>query len=161
MAIPINVRHQIWEAPPESAPLYDGIYTVTLTPPTSVTFVPSFDRQPGETIVLPENFDAIATPREARLIAVATSAYVVTPDDARAGTEESATWIDWSDTVPHSTPRVFYIGTDEFDSLATELDDLSEHFAGVHDTVPLASIAQTRLAALLRARVLPALDAHG
>jgi hypothetical protein len=81
---PVSVRRQTWEEEPATAPFYEGIFDVELNYSMTLMFVPAFQREPWP-------------PKEARSMVLAMSNYAVTPDDSRAGTEESFAR-EWSES---------------------------------------------------------------
>jgi hypothetical protein len=153
---PFSVRHEVWEAAPDSRHLYEGIYSVALNHGhgATVTFVARIDRPTSAVVTLPTDFDAISTSTEARLIALAVARYAVTADDRRAGSDELATWIDWGGEESHRVPVVFYVTEDEFRVYQEELAGLSEMFSGIHDAVPVSAVADREVVGFLLRRVL-------
>ncbi len=119
---PIRVLPQEWE---EDNPLYAGIFTVTLNHGVDIAFIPGLREvaPPWDDRLLPEDLDEIATPQQARLATALLTPYVVTPDDARAGGEETFRWSD-------DQHLVYYVSSQEFDDYAAELAALSTGDAG-------------------------------
>lgn len=87
---PVGVRPREWEEPPGAAPHYAGVVDVSLNGMVTVTFVPDVSAwaPPFDAATLPDDLDAIASVRDARLAAVLLASYVVTPHATLHGTWE-------------------------------------------------------------------------
>jgi hypothetical protein len=154
----VHVRSQVPDQTPESAAHFEGAFSVVLNHLPTVDVVPAFTREPWPP-ELPDDIDVVRSADEARRLAVALGTYVITPDDARAGTDET---IPRAPSAPGGEPWqevIFYLSQVDFDALVAELGSLAERFGGVHDTVPVSEIASSRLAGLLLARVVPRFNA--
>jgi hypothetical protein len=92
----VSVRHQAWEEEPKVAPLYQGIFDVTLNHTIGIMFVPDLEKNTNCWCpILPDNIDDITTNIEARLVSIALSKYSVTPNPLLAGQEEIISRVVW------------------------------------------------------------------
>lgn len=144
---PVRVLRQEWE---EENSLYAGIFAVTLNHTVDIAFIPDLSpvAPPWEELRLPEDLDAITTPEQARLATALLTPYVVTPNDARAGGDETFS----SDGDRHI---VYYVSATEFDEYAAELAALSTTAAGslrsqpqvsaLRDQHPVVRFIETRI----------------
>ena len=148
----VHVRSEVLDQPSDVADYFDGIFSVILNHLPSVHVVPPFERQPWPP-VLPENIDIVHSRDEARRLIISMATYVVTADDARAGTEEVMPQEPLSPGGPPEHAVVFYISRLELDPLLEELDELSDRFMGVNDTIPVSTIASSLIAQILLTRV--------
>ncbi|MEU5879751.1 hypothetical protein [Spirillospora sp. NPDC047279] len=126
---PVKVFSESTEKEPETAHLYAGIFNVTLNHTTRLVFVPDLSpvAPPWRSGILPENYDDIATVREARLAAALKGFYVVTPNAEHAGTEEPLPDFPDPDGMVISPPgTVFYVAHAEFDRYQSELAVLED-----------------------------------
>jgi hypothetical protein len=116
----VRVLRQEQEESSPAAPLYAGIFAVALNHLVTVTFVPdvSAAAPPWDPSQLPADLDAVATAERARLAVALLSSYVVTPNDARAGTEDAMQGDD--------SGVVFYVTAAEFARYAADLTGLTE-----------------------------------
>jgi hypothetical protein len=121
---PVQVLRQEWEEPPDAAAWYAGIFTVTLNYHVDVAFVPDVSAvaPPWDDHLLPADVDEIETAQQARVATVLFSPYVVTPNEARAGGDETFRWPpDGSDAAQ----VVYYVTGEEFARYAANLDQLT------------------------------------
>jgi hypothetical protein len=141
---------------PDAKAMYTGIYSARLNHSVYVDFVPAFERAPWPPR-LPVNVDDVKSIDDARRIAVASSFYVVTPDEARKGTIEI-----FPDPHADEDPilqgegrfiSVFYVGAAEFEELSRELQALSDKMSGIYDSVPVSELNGTALGRVLLDRI--------
>ena len=107
-------------------PHFEGIYRAVLNHLVAVVFAPDVSSlaPPWDDSRLPSGVDLAEDRQQAGLIAALLAPYVVTPNDALAGTEER---IDWSPPGAETSGGVvFYVSGAEFDQFAAELAELSE-----------------------------------
>lgn len=142
---PVGVRPMSVEAPPAVAGLYDGVYEVTLNNMVEIVFCPSVP-PPFDDALLPEDVDEITTPAQARLVSVLFASYAVTPDDARAGSEER---------LP-GRGVVFYVGGAEFARYAAELRELSAELGARYPDRTVNDLSDHAVVRFLRETVIPA-----
>lgn len=133
----VRVRSRVRDEPDAVARLYDGIFDVTLNGSVDVVFVPS----PGDggsvldQSLLPWNLDEVSTVDQARRAAVLFARYVVTPDDARAG---SVVAVDGDD----GTHRVmFFVTADAFGRFAEDLAELDASIGGLRSAAPMSTLS--------------------
>ncbi len=148
----VHVRPESLEHNETVADHFDGIYLVVLNHVIWVHIVPAFPREPWPP-VLPKNMDVVASKEEARRMSVGAGQYVITADEARAGTLESVPMELVDPAGPSGDIVVWYITAGEMEPLSNELSELSERFPGVHDTLAVSEIAKTQLAELLLSRI--------
>jgi hypothetical protein len=120
----IRVLRQESEESGPAAPLYAGIYVVALNHLVTVAFVPdvSAAAPPWDPGRLPADLDEVTTVGQARLATALLSAYVVTPNDARAGTEETFHWPDaGGGPGVRGSGVVFYVAPAEFADYTEDL----------------------------------------
>jgi hypothetical protein len=144
---PINVWPEAAEYVGAVREQYADIYSVTLNHAVSIQFVPSFQRMPWPP-ELPVDFDTVTSLDEARRGIISLSTYSVTPDDGRRGTDEV---FEGTDQQRHV---VFYASNNDYASLALELSQLSDRFAGIHDALPISQLNRSRLACFILDRFL-------
>jgi hypothetical protein len=130
---PVVVRRETWEEEPATASFYEGIFDVRLNYSMHLMFVPAFRREPWPPR-LAENADELHSEQKARSNTVALSSYTVTPDDSRAGTEESFAreWLD-DEWGPGNAAVLFYVTTEEFAVFSEELAHLADECQSVHE----------------------------
>jgi hypothetical protein len=124
------ITEERYEDDPRTGPLYRGIFRVVLNHMVAVLFVPetgvgapNWDYQH-----LSEKLDAITTVEDARLASVLGASYSVTPNDARAGTEDRLEWPAQDTPVGHfdsSTGVIFYVTNPDFARYAADLERLN------------------------------------
>jgi hypothetical protein len=121
---PVQVLRQEWEEPAEAAAWYAGIFTVTLNHHVDVAFVPDVSAvaPPWDDHLLPADLDEVETPGQARIATALLSPYVVTPNQARAGGDETFRWPPDGSDAPQV---VFYVTGEEFARYAADLDQLT------------------------------------
>jgi hypothetical protein len=121
---PVAVRPYSTEVDEETAHLYVNVFDVRLNVSVHVTFVPDISHlgPPWDGSTLPGNLELVTTVPQARLAAVLTSRYVVTPNDRYAGTEETFLL----GAAPEQHGVVFYVTRTEFERYRAGLDALSE-----------------------------------
>jgi hypothetical protein len=153
---PVGVRPQEWDEPNENAPLYRGIYAVTLNYTVDIAFVPDISAiaPPWDRRMLPDNIDTIDTPEMARLATALFSSYVVTPNDRMAGAEDRINrkpppGMEHVDT----SGVVFYVTAEEFARFATQLDDLVEIASDRHPGVRVEDLRDREVIAFIERRV--------
>lgn len=127
----VQVRRPEWDEDPGAAPLYAGIFQVSLNVLVDVAFVPDVSSvaPPWDFSRLPADIDEISTPEQARLATAFTSSYVVTPNEMLAGTQ---------DTLDDGV--VFYVSTHDFSGYAEELGRLAELTGSLHPTVRVSQL---------------------
>jgi len=148
----VHIRSEVLDQPSDIAGHFDGIFRVILNHLPSVHVVPPFEREPWPP-ALPANIEVVHSPDEARRLIVSMAEYLVTADNARAGTEEVVAQAPLSPGGPPANAVVFYISRRELEPLLAELDELSDRFSGVNDTIPISTIASSRIAQILLSRV--------
>jgi hypothetical protein len=143
---PVGVYRQerFWSDAPTAA-LYMGIFWVTLNHHVDLRFVPDISNvaPPWDGHQLPP-FEELQTVQQARLFAALESEYLVTPNDALAGSEEplpppeltdddlaslKADGIDLDlgdEDKDWESGTVFYVTAAEFDRYAVDLNHLAE-----------------------------------
>lgn len=140
---PVSVVPESWEVIDSTrTPLYEGIYRVTLNATVDVVFVPDVSAvaPPWSGRRVPENIDDVRTLEEARLMTALVSTYVVTPNDARAGTVERFEFDGDQGTVR-------YVGETEFAQFSADLDALSRIVGSV---APDRTVSDLRAHAVIR-----------
>jgi hypothetical protein len=167
----VNVRHQVREEDPAVAAYYQGVYGMTLNRLVTIVFVPAFSRGPGTwPPVLPDDLDQVGSAQDARRFSVALADYAVTPDEARAGTEEvlppqpavggggdspgGGETGGGEDSLEPRPAVVFFVSPAEFDAFTAELEALEDRAPGVHDVVRVPEIEGLEVVKFLRSRVL-------
>ncbi|MBR8835462.1 MAG: hypothetical protein DSM106950_15925 [Stigonema ocellatum SAG 48.90 = DSM 106950] len=149
---PVSVRRQTWEEEPEVAPLYQGIFDVTLNHALSVVFVPEFERNANcWPPILPDNVDEITTEIEARMVTVALSKYSVTSNLLLAGLEEIISRVVWE--APQQGV-IFYVTPQEFKVFSAELSILSEQLPAVYSSRQVSEIENLEVTKFLISRIL-------
>lgn len=149
----VRVRSASWEEPDDVAPLYEGIYSIDLNHGMAVQFVPDVAAMapPWSGAGLPHP-SAFTTTAQARILHVLMSSYAVTPNAARAGTEERFTW-SWTDEVREPT-TVFYVTADEFARYAGDLEDLSEIAGGLYSPIRRSDVVDRPAVRFIEDRIL-------
>ncbi|MBO3737757.1 hypothetical protein [Actinoplanes flavus] len=152
----VRVRARGWDEEAENAFLYDGMYTFDLNQTVSVSFVPApGTERPWSLDTLPEDIADFTTPAQARLLEILTAQYSVTPDPARAGTEEQLAWpFDWAGDGDPPRPTIFYVTPEEFTRYAGDLEALSEFAGGIHSVVRRSAVTGHPVVRFLEERVL-------
>jgi hypothetical protein len=161
----VRVRRREWEEPTEQEPLYEGIYTFEVNQAVQVSFVPRVTAggPPWSSAGLPDDMADFTTAEQARLLEVLTGMYAVTPDDARAGTEEQLPWLfpwpDSEDTLarpgdPPPSPTVFFVSTAEFGRLVADLEVLTDIAGRVQSMIRRAAVADHEAVQFIDQRVL-------
>jgi hypothetical protein len=123
---PVKVVAEPSEHEPPLARLYEGVYTAVLNHVVEVLFVPDISAlaPPWDDHLLPGSVDEL-TPELAALATALLATYVVTPNDALAGRDESFELPPDGDVNP-SHGVVFYVTPAEFARYAVELARLAE-----------------------------------
>jgi hypothetical protein len=152
----VRVRARSWDESGEQAALYDDMYTFELNQVVSVSFVPDpAVPRPWSMEGLPVDVADLTTAEQARLLELLTAPYSVTPDQARAGTEEQSAWpFDWPDASEPPRPTIFYVTPEEFARYAADLDALSEIAGNVHSVVRRADVADHDVIRFIEDRML-------
>jgi hypothetical protein len=152
---PVSVRRQTWEEEPATAPFYEGIFDVELNYSMTLMFVPAFQREPWPPRP-PQNADELHSQQEARSMALAMSNYAVTPDDSRAGTEESFAreWLESDTWGPRRPGVLFYVTTQEFAVFGEELARLADDRPFVHQGWNVSEIPDLAITRFLLTRFL-------
>jgi len=152
----VRVRARSWDEPAEKAGLYDGLYTFDLNQVVSLSFVPGpAAARPWSVDDLPADIADFTSADQVRLLELLTSPYSVTPDQARAGTEEQFDWpFDWPDTGEPPRPTIFYVTPEAFAGYAADLDALSDIAGNVHSVVRRADVADHVVVRFVEDRIL-------
>jgi hypothetical protein len=145
----VRVLRQEWEETPEAAHLYAGIFAVALNYTVDVSFVPDVSSlaPPWNSRALPGNLDEVTTPEQARLATALLSSYVVTPNEALAGTEERFTW------EPDTRGVIFYVTPEEFDHYSGDLGTLIDPAGRLYSEARVADLRGHDVIAFLERRV--------
>jgi hypothetical protein len=146
---PVRVRPRVWDEPEPAAPHYAGVYDVTLNSLVDIAFVPHLTTPgpPFDPRALPDNFDLIDDPQQARLAAVLLAQYVVTPDPGRAGSVASF------ERIPDEGPVrgvLFFVSPELFSVFERELGELSEMVGGLHPAGTVHYVADRAVIRFLR-----------
>jgi hypothetical protein len=138
---PITVSDQTLEEEPPASVLYSGIYTMYLNFSVRVAFIPDMSAlaPPWDASRLPDNFDLITTPDQARLATALRTWYVVTPNEARGGQVERFHPFDRTSEQP---TVVRFVHPSEFAQFAADLDELSELVGGVYTDKTVVDLQQ-------------------
>jgi hypothetical protein len=122
---PIQVIPETDERDRPDLQQFEGIYQAVLNYTVTVVFVPDVSElaPPWDDSRLPSGVELAENPRQAGVISALLADYVVTPNDALAGTEER---IAWAPPGLETGALVFYVTGAEFAQFATELAELSE-----------------------------------
>lgn len=149
----VRVLRQEWEEPDATAPMYRGIFAVGLQQLVDISFVPDVSglAPPWDYRLLPDNLDTIETPEMARLATALLSSYVVTPNDARSGTEERFTWP--STDGPDTSGVVFYVTAEEFARYAADLDRLTAVAGSLYSDRQVSTLLDHEVIGFLERRV--------
>jgi hypothetical protein len=153
---PVKVVRQEWEQEPPTAPLYHGIFTVTLNHVVHVAFVPDVSdlAPPWDDHLLPADFDEISTEAQARVATGILASYVVTSNEKLADTTETFAW-DLDSEFGPSTGVVFYVHSKTFQGYAAELAELAERNAGsFYPKQTVSELPGLRVVEFLRTHVL-------
>lgn len=161
----VRVLEQGWGEPVEQQALYEGIYTFDVNQVVEVSFVPRVNAAgpPWPAEGLPDDVADFETVEQMRLLAILTTGYSVTPDDARAGTGERLEWpFPWPDPGnefirpddPAPSPVVFYVTAAEFERLSADLKTLTEIAGTVHSTVRHDEVADHEAVQFVDRRIL-------
>lgn len=155
----VRVLRQAWEEPAEAAALYAGIFTVTLNRGVDVAFVSDVSAvaPPWDDDLLPGSFDAIETVEQARIGTALLSDYVVTPNEARAGSEESFRWPPEGSGAPQVA---YYVTGEEFERYTADLDELIRVASSTASSPPVSELRDHSVVGFLEHRVVasPRLD---
>jgi hypothetical protein len=119
---PVRVYDEPSDQDPPEAELYEGIFTMVLNYYVRIAFIPDVSAvaPPWDDRLFAEA-DEITTVEQARMVVALATPYLVTPNEALAGTEE--TFESGHDRQDGPRRRVaFYVTPDEF---ARHADDLA------------------------------------
>ncbi|MCI4065025.1 hypothetical protein MRQ36_21655 [Micromonospora sp. R77] len=152
----VRVRARSWDEEPEQAALYEGMYSFDLNQLVWVSFVPAVTiPRPWSLGDLPGDISEFTTSEQVRVYELLGTAYSVTPDETRAGTEEQFDWpYDWDAPLPPPHPTVFYVTPEEFDRLSADLDALSEIAGNVHSVVRRSEVLDHEVVRFIERRIL-------
>ncbi|MGB0385134.1 MAG: hypothetical protein ACPGWR_09950 [Ardenticatenaceae bacterium] len=140
----VHVRHQEREEDPSVAPLYRGIFSVTLNDFVEVMFIPSFSRDTENwSLNIADDVEDVRSLSEARQFTAALSEYTVTPSDERAGEQEL---IPLAPPLPPlrrepgdpTTGVMFYVTQKEFIRFSQELALIEEHTFLLNEYLPFS-----------------------
>lgn len=131
----VRVRSRVRDESDAVAHLYDGIFDVTLNGAVDIVFVPS--PTDGGSLLdqssVPWNLDELSTVDQARRAVVIFARYVVTPDDARAGTAVV-------DENEESDRVVFFVTLEAFARLTEDLTALSGMIGDLRAAAPMSTL---------------------
>jgi hypothetical protein len=161
----VRVLERGWFEPEEQESLYEGMYTFDLNQVVAVAFVPRVTPEGPSwlTAGFPGNRAHFTIPEQVRILEVLTTPYSVTPDDERAGTVQQLDWpFEWPPenglfTPPDEPPptrTVFFITTDEFDRLSTDLAALFDIAGDVQSMVRHSEVADHEAVRFVDQRIL-------
>lgn len=142
---PVVVQPYGWDEPDNPVP-YEGIFTVILNLTVWIAFVPDLGGAASrwDATALPEDLDDVTTPEQGRLSVALFSSYVVTPNDALAGSHERFTLppdpLELDDDPAGSGGVVWYVGDAEFAGFQRELAELGETYGGLHHGRPVSQL---------------------
>jgi hypothetical protein len=156
----VRVTRAAWDDPEDDPLPYEGIFRVSLNDVVVVTFVPDLSDSgpPWTGAGVPTPGTEPATPAQARLLEILTSAYSVTPNARLAGRSEQFAWS--AGAVPALPSTVFYVAPGDFDRWAEELDALTADAGGLHSPVRRDDVLDTSVMQFVDRQVLgsPLLD---
>jgi hypothetical protein len=126
----VQVSADSWQEPPETAALYDGIFTVKLNVLVEVRFVPDATEAgpPWRRETLPPDDEDFSTTAQVRTYEIVTSSYAVTPNAELAGTVERIGTGDEPGTA-------FYVSPQEFSGFQAELEALTDIASDSNPTI--------------------------
>jgi hypothetical protein len=151
---PVRVRRREIEEPETIAALYAGVFDVQLNNSVGIVFVPDVSAvgPPFDKDALPADLEEITTPEQARLIAVLSSRYAVTPNGQRAGTT------DTFDGLVGEGGMVCYVAPSAYARYTAELDELSDRLSAFY---PPGTVADIRELAVVQFWERAIIDAPG
>jgi hypothetical protein len=140
---PVRVRRRSIEVPESVALLYTGVYDVNLNQAVGIVFVPDLSSvaPPFDVDAVPDDLDEIGNVEQARLIAVLSSRYAVTPHARLAGQSHAYDGLSGDRTL------VFYVPPADFERYAAELDELADLLSAFY---PPGTVADIRDRAVVR-----------
>ncbi|WP_433347195.1 hypothetical protein ACQP25_29390 [Microtetraspora malaysiensis] len=104
---------------------------------------------------LPGDISEFTSVEQARAFDLLISPYSVTPDEARAGTEEQFDWpFDWDDPATRPCPTVFYVTPKGFARLSADLEELSDTAGRLHSFVRRSDVTEHEVVRFIERRIL-------
>lgn len=132
---PVAITAASAEMPAELADIVAGLYSVHLNHTISIDVVPEFSRREPWPPAPPEDVDTPRSTDEARRNAIRMAEYAITPDSTLAGRVERL-------DVPDGA-IVFFLAPAEFEAINVECASLKAMSSGLHDAVPVSTLAQS------------------
>lgn len=156
---PVQVTtHERYEDDPRTGPLYRGIFRVVLNHQVAVLFVPetgagapNWDYRD-----LSEKLDAVSTVEDARLATLLVESYSVTPNDARADTEDRLPWPAQDTPAGHfesSTGVIFYVTNAAFARYTADLQQLEGIVSDAWDNEPVSRLRDYEVIRFIEERI--------
>jgi hypothetical protein len=152
------ITEERYEDDPTIGPLYRGIYRVALNHLVAVLFVPEtgVGAPNWDYRQLSEKLDAITIVEDARLASVLDASYSVTPNDARAGSEDRLEWPAKDTPVGHfdsSTGVTFYVTNADFARYAADLERLNEIVSDAWENEPVSRLRDYEVIRFIEERI--------
>ncbi len=133
--------------------IYHGIYDVRLNFTVHLAFVPDLQRGNGPWPPLRPTERQANSPRAARITAVESSSYAVTPDAQRAGQTEVITLPRRSGDPTQKV--LFYVTPEAFAQFSAELAPLAAEWSGVHSYRPVSQLQDYTFVQWITTTLLP------
>src|SRR5262249_9771760 len=105
---------------------------------------------------LSAKLDAVTTVEDACLATVLDASYSVTPNDARAGTEDRLEWPAQDTPVGHfesSTGGIFYVTNSDFASSTSDLQRLEEIVSDAWENEPVSRLRDYEVIRFIEERI--------
>jgi hypothetical protein len=152
---PVRVYDEPSDRDPPEAELFEGVFTMVLNYIVYIVFVPDVSAiAPPWNNRLLGGAEGETTVEQARLTVALPTPYVVTPNEALAGTEEPFEWGHDEEFGPFRG-TAFYVTPGEFDRYSAELAQLAELNAySVHPKKTVSELLGREVIGFVRHRVL-------
>jgi hypothetical protein len=156
------ITEENYEDDPSTGPLYRGIFRVVLNHMVAVLFVPEtgVGAPNWDYRQLSAELDAVTTIEDARLATVLDATYSVTPNDARAGTEDRLEWPAQDTPVGHfesSTGVIFYVTNSDFARYTADLQRLEGIVSDAWENEPVSRLRDYEVIRFIEERIVASL----